>query len=300
MASPRSSYVSPVTANEFVEQQLHYRLEALEGIFQAHALSFSGPILLGVDDPLRIAAEKRCIQATPSDRLIIVLTTGGGYMDPVQRMVATLRRHYKIVDFIIPNYAYSAGTIFTLSGDSIYMDYYSRLGPIDPQIQSAKGLPVSALGYLEKYNDLLKRAARNRISTTEIQILLSFDQGELYFYEQQRDLAITALKEWLVKYKFKDWKVTQTRKRRVTQKMKEDAATKIGKVLNDTKKWHSHGYGISMEVLRRDLNLKVEDFGAQIAHSDAIRSYYDLLSDYMVKRDYRGVIHTSKSFVPFA
>ena len=194
------SYIPPVTANEFVEQQLHDRLEALEGIFQAHALSFSGPILLGVDDPLRIAVEKRCAQGTASDRLIIVLTTGGGYMDPVQRMVATLRRHYKIVDFVIPNYAYSAGTIFTLSGDSIYMDYYSRLGPIDPQIQSAKGMPVSALGYLEKYNDLLKKAnaPRSRISTTEIQILLAFDQGELYFYEQQRDLAITALKEWLV------------------------------------------------------------------------------------------------------
>lgn len=221
-------------------------------------------------------------------------------MDPVQRMVATLRRHYKIVDFVIPNYAYSAGTIFTLSGDSIYMDYYSRLGPIDPQIQSPKGLPVSALGYLERYNDLLKKAARGRISTTEVQILLSFDQGELYFYEHQRDLSITALKEWLVQYKFKDWKVTETRKRRVTPKMKEDAATRIGKVLNDTKKWHSHGYGISMEVLRRDLKLRIEDFEADASLLGPIRSYYDLLSDYMLKRDYRGVIHTSKSFVPFA
>ena len=300
MAASRSSYIPPVTANEFVEQQLHDRLEALENIFQSHALSFSGPILLGVDDPLRLAVEKRCSQGTPSERLIIVLTTGGGYMDPVQRMVATLRRHYKIVDFVIPNYAYSAGTIFTLSGDSIYMDYYSRLGPIDPQIQSPKGLPVSALGYLERYNDLLKKAARGRISTTEVQILLSFDQGELYFYEHQRDLSITALKEWLVQYKFKDWKVTETRKRRVTPKMKEDAATRIGKVLNDTKKWHSHGYGISMEVLRRDLKLRIEDFEADASLLGPIRSYYDLLSDYMLKRDYRGVIHTSKSFVPFA
>ena len=48
-------------------------------------------------------------------------------------MVETLRHHYDIVDFVVPTHAYSAGTIFVMSGDSIYMDYYSRLGPIDPK-----------------------------------------------------------------------------------------------------------------------------------------------------------------------
>lgn len=300
MSTPRSSQALPVTANEFVEQQLQERIERIEAIFQSHALSFSGPIILGVDDLLRTIVEKRQAHGRPSQRLIILLTTGGGFIDPVQRMVDTLRRHYRIVDFVIPNYAYSAGTIFTLSGDSIYMDYYSRLGPIDPQIESQKGLLVSALGHLEKYNALLRKARRGRISTAEVQLLLSFDQGELYFYEQQRELSITALKEWLVQYKFKDWKVTETRKRHVTQKMKENVATKIGERLNDTRKWHSHGYGISMEVLRKDLNLRIEDFGADSKMSEAVRCYYELLSDYMVKRDYRGAVHMSNTFVPFA
>jgi hypothetical protein len=180
------------------------------------------------------------------------------------------------------------------------MDYYSRLGPIDPQIESARGFMVSALGHLEKYNALIRKAQRGKISTAEVQLLISgFDQGELYFYEQQRDLSITALKEWLVRYKFKNWKITATRKRRVTQKMKEDRAAQIGKQLNDTQKWHSHGYGISMEVLHKDLNLQIEDFGANTRMCDAIRSYYELLSDYMVKRDYHGVIHTSNDFRPF-
>jgi hypothetical protein len=159
---------------------------------------------------------------------------------------------------------------------------------------------VSALGHLEKYETLLHKARQGRISTTEVQLLLSFDQAELYFYEQQRDLSITALKEWLVRYKFKDWKITQTRKRRVTQKMKEDAATRIGKQLNDTRKWHSHGYGISAEVLRRDLNLRIEDFGADATMSEAIRNYHELLSDYMIKREFYGVIQTASTFVPFA
>ncbi len=48
-------------------------------------------------------------------------------------MVSVMRKHYKEVSFIVPSHAYSAGTVLVLSGDKIYMDYYSVLGPIDPQ-----------------------------------------------------------------------------------------------------------------------------------------------------------------------
>jgi len=147
MATPGSS-IAPVaaTANEFIEQQLDLRLEQIEKEFGAHALAFSGPIIGGVDNILRGAIEKRCKQGTPSHKLIVVLTTEGGYIEVVQRMVDTLRHHYAVVEFVVPNYAYSAGTVFVMSGDAIHMDYYSRLGPIDPQIETARGNSVSALG----------------------------------------------------------------------------------------------------------------------------------------------------------
>jgi hypothetical protein len=73
----------------------------------------------------------------------------------------------------------------------------------------------------------------------------------------------------------------------------------LGKQLNDTKKWHSHGYGISMEVLQRDLKLVIDDFGKDAAISNAVRSYHDLLSDYMVKRDTQGVVHVCNQYRPF-
>jgi hypothetical protein len=289
----------PVTANEFVEHQLHERLRTIETLFKAHALTFSGPLLRGVDDILRTRIEKRCKQVPSSERLVVLLTTGGGYLEPVQRMVATLRKHYQIVDFVIPNYAYSAGTVFALSGDAIYMDYYSRLGPIDPQIET-KGKLVSALGHVEKFNALMDRAQKGKISSAEVQLMISgFDQAELYYYEQQRELSITTLKEWLVKYKFKNWNQTETRKVPVTTRMKEKRATEIGDQLNDTKKWHSHGYGISMEVLKKDLKLMIDDFGEREDMSSAIRSYHDLLSDYMAKLDVRGVVHIPDDYRPF-
>lgn len=215
-------------------------------------------------------------------------------------MVATIRRHYRIVDFVIPNYAYSAGTVFALSGDAIHMDYYSRLGPIDPQIRSTRGRMVSALGHLEKYNELIGKAQNGTITTAEVQLLISgFDQAELYNIEQARELSIAALEEWLVKYKFKNWKKTETQKKTVTIQMKRDRASQIGKQLNDTKRWHSHGYGISMDVLRRDLNLVIDDFGLDAELSAAIRSYDDLLSDYMIKRNTQGAVHVCGEYRPF-
>jgi len=213
-------------------------------------------------------------------------------MEPVQRMVDTLRRHYQVVDFIIPNYAYSAGTIFAMSGDAIYMDYYSRLGPIDPQMEGSTGQMVSALGQLERYNDLIAKAQNGTITAAEVQLLIDgFDQAELYHYEQARELSIQFLKEWLVKYKFKNWTVTATRKTPVTQQMKEERAAFIGMELNNTKKWHSHGYGISMDVLQNDLKLLIDDYGADRDLSDRIRAYHNLFADYMGVRNARGVIH---------
>jgi ClpP class serine protease len=65
-------------------------------------------------------------------KLAVLLTTGGGVVEVLPRIVDTFRRHYDVVDFIVPNYAFSAGTVLVMSGDAIHMDSYSRLGPIDP------------------------------------------------------------------------------------------------------------------------------------------------------------------------
>jgi hypothetical protein len=81
--------------------------------------------------------------------------------------------------------------------------------------------------------------------------------------------------------------------------MKKARAKKIGKDLNNTKKWHSHGHGISMEVLRRDLNIRIDDFENDINKSRAIRGYHTLLSDYMIKRGVNGTIHIDGDYRSF-
>lgn len=285
------------SADLFIEKQLDSRISNLETAFDAHALCLYGPIYFGVDDFIRAAAETRAKTSPLSDRLIVVLTTDGGYIEVAHRIVDVLRTHYKLVDFVVPNYAFSAGTVLVMSGDSICMNYYSRLGPIDPQVETQQGKKVPALGYLARYEDLIKKASKGRISTAEAQLLIDgFDQAELYKYEHARELSVTLLKQWLVKYKFKDWKITKTRKKKVTPAMKEKAAQKVGKILNDTKKWHSHGHGISREILEKDLGLLIDDFGANPKILSAVSDYHELLSDYMLKLRIEGIVHFAGRF----
>jgi len=113
---------------------------------------------------------------------------------------------------------------------------------------------------LIQYERLIEKAAKQQLTSAEMNILIKkFDLGELYTFEQQRNLSITLLKKWLVKYKFKNWITTEERGLNVTQEMKQQRATEIAQKLNDTDFWHYHGRGIPMETLESDLNLRIDD-----------------------------------------
>ncbi len=292
---------TPKDANEFIEQQLDERLLKLEDDFQSDALSFNGALVFGVDTLIRNVVEEKRRDSQDREALTVLLTTGGGYIEVVHRIVDTLRYHYKYVHFMVPNYAFSAGTVLVMSGDTINMDYYSRLGPIDPQVDTTRDRVVPALGYLEQWKRLIKKAEKGELTLAEMQLMIEgFDQAELYKYEQERELSIELLKEWLVKYKFKNWEKTETRGKTVTLAMRKRRASSIARQLNDTEKWHIHGYGISMEILRRDLKLLIDDFGEKPEVSNRIRDYHSLLSDYMMKQGHTGVIHSVGTYLPFA
>jgi hypothetical protein len=154
----------------------------------------------------------------------------------------------------------SAGTVLVIAGDAIHMDYASTLGPIDPQVMNKEGRWVPALGYLEQYERLVRKSVEGTLTTAELAYLIqNFDPAELSSYEHE--LSVALLKEWLVKYKFKNWKKTEGSGTTVTVKMRRDRAVEIARKLNDMNLWHSHGRGIPMAVLRRDLNLLIDDFG---------------------------------------
>ncbi len=297
-------YDSRETSNRVIIKQLNTRLRELEDNWKADVLAFASPITYGADDAVRDAIEHRRridpAEAPPHTTLAVILETNGGYIEVAERIADTLRHHYQRIDFIVPNYALSAGTVLAMCGDAIHMDYYSVLGPIDPQVQKQAngGGFVPALGYLAQYERLIAKSANGDLTTAELAFLIEkFDPAELYSYEQARDLSITLLKRWLVQYRFKDWTVTETAQQPVDDTMRQARAEEIAKKLNETHRWHSHSRGISMEVLRRNLNIKIDDFGADTTRSDLIRSYYCLPKDYM-GRSNQSVIHVYKRYVP--
>lgn len=234
-------------------------------------------------------------------KLLFVLETPGGYLEPVVRIVETTRHHYKYVEFIVCDHAFSAGTVLVLSGDEIYMDYFSVLGPTDPQDVLPDGTMVPALGYIERYERLIEKSRNGTITTAEVTLLIEgFDQGRLQMFEHARELAKCLLKEWLPKYKFKDWTRTETRGRRVTEKMRQKRAQEIADQLSDTQTWHSHGRGISMEILRRDLKLKIKDMESDPEVKTAIRNFNGLLADFAGKMGYPTFLYTpGRLVVPF-
>jgi len=137
------------------------------------------------------------------------------------------------------------------------------------------------------------------LTTAELAYLINrFDPAELYMYEQARELSISLLKEWLVKYKFKNWKRTKTRKLKVTKAMRAKRAEEIGNLLNKIDKWNSHGRGIHMSILRRDLKLVIEDFGKNANLNTCIKDYHKLLLDYRSTVQHPYVVQTREQYLP--
>lgn len=263
-------------------------LTDLEKHLKADVLVYYGPIVNGSDSEI-----KDIVESIPNkkDVLYVILTTGGGVLLPVQRMVKVFRYYYKEVNFIVPNYAFSAGTILCMSGDKIYMNYFSCLGPIDPQVENKDKKLVPALGYLDKINELLDKAKNNTLTQAEFLILKDFDLAELKQYEQAKDLAISLLKKWLTQYKFKDWN-QHSDGSIVTQQEKEARAVEIAELLSDNKKWNSHGFPIDIDTLTTELKLKIEDFSKDTKLNNLIVKYNDCLEEYVNIKKYQRFIQT--------
>ncbi len=235
-----------------------------------------------------------------SNHLVVLLETAGGYVEIVERIVFVMRKHYKRVSFVVPSHAYSAGTVLVLSGDEIYMDYYSVLGPIDPQYydsDSKTGLPGA--GYLAKFKELTDTVNQTGLANSKAELaylIRRFDPAKLFLIEQSIMHGRSLISEWLPKYKFKNWKETETKEVTVSASMRKNRAKEIAEILGDAERWHSHGRGITMqELCSNKIKLKIIDFGRNKNLSHAIRNYRGMCVDFAQKMGTIHFIHTSKS-----
>ena len=250
--------------DDTIKSHLNEKLSELESHFKADIITYYGPFIDGYEGMFLRIIEDLAADETKHKVLYVLLTTPGGSATAVERIVNIIRHHYEEVHFIVPDYAYSAGTIFCMSGDSIHMDYYSVLGPIDPQVQNKDGKLVAALGYLDKVKELVKKAQTNDLTQAEFLILKDLDLAELRGYEQAKELTIDLLKRWLVRYKFRNWTVHRTSEdkkgKTVTDEEKQQRAEEIADKLSDNKLWKSHSRPLNIEVLEQELRIEIDNY----------------------------------------
>lgn len=283
---------------KYVESEITRRLRGIEEFLDCDVITCIHPISPPMDDMIRDSIEDLVVKGK-REKLLVILETQGGSIETAERIADVLRFHYPTeVNFLVPNHAMSAGTVLVMSGDNIYMDYYSILGPIDPQLRNRDGHLVPALGYLEKYDELIQRSKSGHLSAAELAILIQkFDPAQIHRFEQARDHSVDLLKKWLALYKFKNWSVTASSQKKVTPKMRVNRAAEIAEKLNDTKRWRSHGRGLSMDVIKTDLNLVIENFGDDAELNKRVRSYYRLLQDHMSGRGHSVALQTREGFL---
>lgn len=284
--------MNPADLDHAILSHVNEKARCLEDALKSDVICYFGQIHPQITRPFRNFVEEVKKASTRTENtLSIVLRSPGGSAETAERMVSVVRHHYATVNFVVPDYAMSAGTIFCMSGDRIYMDYSSALGPIDPQVLLPDGSGyVAALGYLDKVNEI---TAKSVLTPADAVFLRSMDLGKLALYEQAKNLSISLLKKWLVAYKFKDWVKHRTTNpgTDVTLEEKEARAEEIAAALSDNKRWHMHGRALGIERLL-ELRLEIDDYSKNDEMRIAIREYNDLLTGYADRQNMQFYLHS--------
>ena len=196
------------------------------------------------------------LKNAPEKVIDVYLETPGGSGEAAEEIARFLHKEFDEVNFVIAGEAKSAGTILALSGDNIYMNSTGSLGPIDAQVKIGRSM-VSAYDYKAWVDDKRKEAnAAGRLNSFDAIMVSQISPGEIYGVLNSLQFAIDLVKEWLPKYKFKNWKRTETRGLEVTEEMKIKRAEDVTEKLCNHMNWHSHGRSLKIENLSEELRIE--------------------------------------------
>lgn len=210
------------------------------------------------------------------DKIDIVIETPGGFAEVVEDLVRLIRQKYEKVGVIIPGYAKSAGTIFSMAGDEILMGKLSALGPIDAQILS-NGKRFSADAFLDGLEKIKTEViSTGKLNPAFIPILQNISPGEIQHCENAQTFSKILVKKWLIEYKFKYWQTHKSSGKTVTDKEKETRAEEIAAKLCKHSDWLTHGRSIKIQEFSA-MRLLVTDYSLNQELEDAITRYYTLL-----------------------
>lgn len=193
------------------------------------------------------------------------IETPGGSGEAAEEIARFLRKKFAEVNFVIAGEAKSAGTILVLSGDNIFMTETGSLGPIDAQVKIGRSV-VSAHDYKAWVDEKKAEAVQNKsLNPFDAVMVAQISPGEIYGVINSLEFAKDLVKEWLEKYKFKNWTVTQTQKLAVTPEMRKQRANEVAEKLCDHTTWRTHGRSLKIEDLQDVLVIERLDDDKKIA-----------------------------------
>jgi mlr4682 protein len=132
--------------------------------------------------PRAVINTRAALEEKEGDEIDVIISSGGGSPDDAYRLIRSFREHYKTVNVIVPFWAKSAATLFTLGASRIVMHEYGELGPIDAQIrkddaekpreewESALNIQASLLKIEELSNNNFVELFRNLQSDPDVSI----------------------------------------------------------------------------------------------------------------------------------
>lgn len=251
-------------------KELQQAIAEVEAIRKRPCIAYVGNVVSGDlecainekdDEPFAEAVE---CAASPDKSIDIFLVTKGGSAHQVSRFVNCLRHKFDNVEFLLASYCMSAGTIFALSGDKIWMTNRACLGPIDPQIPSRDGrfVPAQALLTLvDRIHAQGVEALKNRqpIPWSAVRILDNIDKKELADAISATQYSTTMVAQFLQRHKFRDWKIHSSSGKEVTDQEKIAKSVEIASALASHERWKSHGCAIPRNMLLEDaIKLKID------------------------------------------
>jgi hypothetical protein len=258
------------TGDVDIVAELQLALKDIENVRGRPCLAYIGNVVAGdgtsgidATDDLPFA---EMVATVPKDATAVdlLLATGGGSAQQVSRFVNCLRSRFEDVDVLVTSFCMSAGTLFALSADRIWMTPRACLGPIDPQVPTTDGrrlVPAQALLVLiqlmqEQGADALEKGTP--VPWTAVRILDTLDKKELADVISASNYSRQMAVEFLTRYKFRNWNVKEGSGQPVTPQYRLLRADAIAVALYSHERWKSHGHAISRDVLWAEIQLKID------------------------------------------
>ena len=249
--------------------ELRRAIEAIEAIRKRPLICYLANVIRAIEghtgiveaDDLPFAEMVDQVGASDS-ALDILIATPGGFAHQVGKFVSHVRPRFSHVSFIIPHMAMSAGTIWALSGDEIWMDARGCLGPIDPQVPGKDGRLVPAQALLTFLAEI-RREGEESIKQglqppwTHVLLVRSIDPKELGNVISQSVYSIEMAAGYLASFKFKSW-TNHSDGRPVTPDERVQRAGEIAGRLGSHDQWKLHSHGITRDVLWQQLKLQID------------------------------------------